>query len=131
MAGRVLIVDDEPYILRILAYKLRREGYVAYEAASAAEAREILATREVDLILLDIALERPDSGFELAEELRADPRHRELPIVMLTARSLADDIRRGRDLGAMGYVTKPFSTQELLETVRSILPPSSGPTRQP
>ncbi len=121
MAKNVLIVDDEPYILKILAYKLRREGYTAYEAESAEEAWAVLQEHPVDLVLLDVVLATPVSGFDLARRMREHESTRELPIVMLTARTLADDVRRGREIGAMGYITKPFSPAEVLEVVQSLI----------
>jgi DNA-binding response OmpR family regulator len=121
MTQAVLIVDDEPYILRILSFKLRREGYATYEAQSAEEALDVLSTSPVDLVVLDVGLATSTSGFDLAESLRSDPSMRELPIVMLTARNLREDFLRGRQLGAVGYVTKPFSTAELIDRIHSIL----------
>ena len=121
MAGRVLIVDDEPYILKILSFKLRREGLTTYEAVSAEEAREVLRQHPVDLILLDVALATPTNGFEFARQLRRNPEWADLPIIMLTARHLADDVRMGREVGAVGYITKPLSTAEVLERIRAIL----------
>jgi two-component system alkaline phosphatase synthesis response regulator PhoP len=121
MGRRILLVDDEPYILRILSFKLRREGFVTYEANSAEVAEQVLAEQDVDLILLDIALASPTTGFDLAAKLRDDSKTRDLPIIMLTARGLASDILRGRELGAAGYITKPFSTGEVIDKVRSLL----------
>jgi two-component system phosphate regulon response regulator PhoB len=122
----ILIVDDEPYILRILSFKLRRAGYSTLEAVSAEQARGLLEEHTVDLMLLDVALATPTTGFELAEQLRQNPRTAGLPIVMLTARDLASDVLRGRQVGALGYVTKPFSIDELLDRVRAILEPETG-----
>jgi two-component system phosphate regulon response regulator PhoB len=122
----ILIVDDEPYILRILSFKLRRAGYSTLEAVSAEQARDLLSEHTVDLMLLDVALATPTTGFELAEQLRQDPRTAGLPIVMLTARDLASDVLRGRQVGALGYVTKPFSIDEVLDRVQSILDPETG-----
>jgi len=121
MAARILIVDDEPYILRILSFKLRREGFETLEAHSAEEALEALDGHPVDLILLDVALATPTNGFELAQTLRADPATRDVPVIMLTVRGLAQDIRRGHEVGAAGYITKPFSTLEVVEKVRAIV----------
>ena len=121
MPHAVLIVDDEPYILRILSFKLRREGYFTYEAQSAEEAQQILNNSEIGLIVLDVGLATPTSGFDLAEQLRSNPTTREIPIMMLTARNLTEDIVRSREFGAVGYVTKPFSTTELIDKIRSIL----------
>ena len=121
MGRRVLIVDDEPYIRRILSFKLRREGYVTLEAHSAEAAESVLGEEEVDLVLLDVALSTPTNGFDLAAELRRNARTQHLPIIMLTARGFASDVLRGREVGAVGYITKPFTAEEVIRRVRAIL----------
>ncbi len=122
MGRRILIVDDEPYILRILSFKLRREGFTVDEACSAEEAEEVLARHPVDLMILDVSLATPTNGFDLAARLRERTATRDLPVIMLTARGFAADVLRGREVGACGYITKPFSTEEVLSHVRSLLP---------
>ncbi len=121
MAGRVLLVDDEPYILRILSFKLRREGFETVEAASAEEALARLEHEKIDLMLLDVALGASLSGFDLARMVRADPQTRDLPIIMLTARNFVADVRQGRKIGAIGYITKPFSIGDVVARVREAL----------
>jgi DNA-binding response OmpR family regulator len=121
MGRRILIVDDEPYILRILSFKLRREGFLTAEAESAPEALSILENQPVDLILLDVALATSVNGFDLAAQLRADPKTESIPIIMLTARSFASDVKRGHEVGAAGYITKPFSTADVIDRVVSLL----------
>ncbi len=128
MKGRILLVDDEPYILKILSFKLRREGLFTLEATCAEEALEVLASQTVDLILLDVTLATPTNGFELARRLRNDPETADIPVIMLTAHNLADDIRRGREVGAVGYISKPFSTSELLDQIQPILEARSAPS---
>lgn len=128
MKGRILLVDDEPYILKILSFKLRREGLSTLEATCAEEAMEVLASQAVDLILLDVTLATPTNGFELARRLRSDPKTADIPVIMLTAHNLADDIRRGREVGAVGYISKPFSTSELLDQIQPILEARSAPS---
>lgn len=115
---RVLIVDDEPYILKILAFKLRRAGYVALEATSSEEALTILTTTPVHCIVLDVSLATPTSGFELAQKLGEDPRTCRIPVIFLTAHSLPQDQRRGRELRGRAYITKPFSLQAVLDEVQ-------------
>ncbi|MFI5167096.1 MAG: response regulator [Thermoanaerobaculales bacterium] len=122
MPTRVLIVDDEPYILRILAFKLRRAGYVAFEATNAEEAMALLATTPVACLILDVSFGTATTGFHLAERLRDDPRYCRIPVVFLTARSLPAEIRRGKELGAAAYITKPFSLQQVLEEVAKLAP---------
>jgi two-component system phosphate regulon response regulator PhoB len=124
MGRSILLVDDEPYILRILSFKLRREGFSTHEAVSAEEAEEVLAQNHIDLILLDVGLATPTSGFDLALKLRSQSCTRDIPIIMLTARSFAKDVLRGREVGAAGYITKPFSTSEVIQRVRALLSPS-------
>jgi DNA-binding response OmpR family regulator len=121
MGRRILIVDDEAHILRILSFKLRREGFTTFEASSAEDAERLLAEGTVDLILLDVSLATPTNGFDLAAKLRRNSSTRHLPIIMLTARGFAADVLRGREIGAAGYVTKPFSTEEVITRVRAIL----------
>jgi two-component system OmpR family response regulator len=131
MAARVLIVDDEPYILRILAFKLRRAGYVALEATNADDAMEILTGSPPACLILDVSLGSSVTGFHFAERLRDDPRYCRIPVVFLTARSLPSELRRGKELGAAAYVTKPFSLQQVLEEVARLVPPPDGPSAQP
>jgi DNA-binding response OmpR family regulator len=126
MRRSVLIVDDEPYILRILSFKLRREGYTTLPAESAEEAERLLAKHPVDLVLLDVALATPTNGFDLAASLRRNAKTKHLPIIMLTARGFAADVLRGREVGASGYITKPFSAEEVIRRVRALLGPPSA-----
>ncbi len=121
MGRRILIVDDEPYILRILSFKLRREGFVTFEAESAESAEQLLSERDVDLVLLDVALATPTNGFDLAAGLRRNARTQHLPIIMVTARGFAADVLRGREVGAAGYITKPFTAEEVIRKVRAVL----------
>lgn len=131
MGRRILLVDDEPYILRILSFKLRRAGYITFEAMSAEAADAILTRQPVDLVLLDVVLSTATSGFDFAARLRGDSRTRAIPIIMLTAHGLAADVLKGREVGAAGYITKPFSTSELITRVRSILDADMPPSGQP
>lgn len=121
MGGKVLIVDDEAYIRRILSFKLEQAGFSTLEAGSAESAEGILESATVDLILLDVGLATPTNGFDLAARLRRNARTERLPIILLTARGFASDVLRGREVGAAGYITKPFSTDEVVGRVRAIL----------
>ncbi len=117
---QILIVEDEPAIRELLAVNLRHAGYAALQAPDAATARRMIDAALPDLVLLDWML--PDqSGVELARRLRADPRTRELPIILLTARAEEDDKLGGFEAGADDYVTKPFSPRELLARIRALL----------
>lgn len=121
MGGRVLIVDDEAYIRRILAFKLECAGYTTFEAPSAEVAESVIEANDVDLMLLDVGLATSTNGFDLAARLRRNARTERLPIILLTARGFASDVLRGREVGAAGYITKPFSTDDVIGRVRAIL----------
>lgn len=121
MEGRVLIVDDEAYIRRILCFKLERAGFTTFEAPSAEAAEIVLEGHEIHLILLDVGLATPTNGFDLAARLRRNARTERLPIILLTARGFASDVLRGHEIGAAGYITKPFSTDEVVNRVRAII----------
>ena len=123
--SRILIVDDEPHILRILSFKLRREGYITFEARSPDEAEEIVARHRVDLALLDVSLSSSTDGFELAAALRNNPATAGIVLVMLTARGRSVDILRGREVGADAYITKPFALSEVIDRLSTLLD-SSG-----
>jgi len=120
VTAQILIVEDEPSIRELLALNLRHAGFEPLHAPDAASARRSIDAALPDLVLLDWML--PDqSGIELARRLRADTRTRELPIIMLTARSAEIDKLGGFDAGADDYVTKPFSPKELVARVRALL----------
>ncbi len=116
----VLIVEDEAPIRDMLRMALERAEFRVSEAANVQEARLQIADERPDLLLLDWMLPGV-SGIELARELRGDPLTRELPIIMVTARVEEDDRVRGLNLGADDYVTKPFSSSELVARVRAVL----------
>jgi two-component system phosphate regulon response regulator PhoB len=120
VTAKILIVEDEPAIRELLALNLRHAGYEPVQAADAAAARRAIDAGLPDLVLLDWML--PDlAGIELAKRLRADARTRELPLILLTARSSESDKLGGFDAGADDYVTKPFSPRELLARVKALL----------
>ena len=116
----ILLVEDEPAIREMAVMALERAGFTLLEAADAAEAEAILAEGLPDLILLDWMLPGT-SGIELARRLRRDEYTREVPIIMLTARTEEDDRVRGLEVGADDYVTKPFSTRELAARIKAVL----------
>ena len=116
----ILLVEDEAPIREMLGYALMKEGYEIKEAADAEQARASLAAGRPDLVLLDWMLPGM-SGAEYARRLRGAPDTREIPIVMLTARGEEADKIRGLDAGADDYITKPFSTRELLARIRAVL----------
>ncbi|WP_018232609.1 phosphate regulon transcriptional regulator PhoB [Thioalkalivibrio thiocyanodenitrificans] len=124
-ARRILLVEDEAAIREMLHMALEREGFEVAEAADGQQAQERLAEKVPDLILLDWMLPGI-SGVELARRWKKEALTREVPIIMLTARSEEDDRVRGLDVGADDYVTKPFSPRELIARIRAVLRRTSG-----
>ena len=118
--ARILIVDDEPAITELLALILRHDGHQIKVASNATEATERIRAELPDLVVLDWMLPG-ESGTSLSRRWRSDPRTRELPIVMLTARSEETDLVQGLDSGADDYLSKPFSNAELLARIRAVL----------
>jgi two-component system phosphate regulon response regulator PhoB len=119
-ANSILIVEDEPAIREMVVMALERAGYEMLQAASAEEAERVLANGLPALILLDWMLPGM-SGIELARRLRRDEYTRDIPIIMLTARSEEDDRIRGLEVGADDYIAKPFSTRELQARIKAVL----------
>ena len=113
----VLVVDDDPGVLDVVAFTLRREGFDVDEETDGERALEAARTRAYDIVILDVMLPQL-SGTEVCRALRAES---DVPIVMLTARDAERDRVLGLDVGADDYVTKPFSSAELLSRVRAIL----------
>jgi two-component system, OmpR family, phosphate regulon response regulator PhoB len=117
---RVLIVEDEAAIAELIAINLRHNGMSPFWAEDGQRAQLEIDTVLPDLILLDWMLPG-ESGVTLAKKWRSDPRTKQVPILMLTARSEENDKVLGLDAGADDYITKPFSTQELLARIRAVL----------
>jgi two-component system, OmpR family, phosphate regulon response regulator PhoB len=120
MKSRVLIVDDEPAIRQMICLALTRAGYDCLEAGDANEAQALLLRELPDIVLLDWMLPQM-SGVDYARRLRHEKLTRDIPIIMLTARTEEDDKIRGLDSGADDYVTKPFSTRELIARIKALL----------
>jgi two-component system, OmpR family, response regulator RegX3 len=117
MSASILVVDDDPGVLDVVAFTLRREGFDVDEEREGPAALEAARSRSYDLVILDVMLPQL-SGTDVCRALRAES---DVPIVMLTARDAELDRVIGLELGADDYVTKPFSTAELLSRVRAIL----------
>jgi DNA-binding response OmpR family regulator len=116
----VLIVDDEPNIVVSLDFLMRQAGYAVRIAHDGAEALAQVEAEAPDLVLLDVMLPHHD-GFEVCQRIRRNPAWNGVKIVMLTAKGREVEIARGLAMGADAYVTKPFSTRELVERVRAEL----------
>jgi two-component system alkaline phosphatase synthesis response regulator PhoP len=118
---KILVVDDEPYILKILSFKLRLTGMISFEATNGEEAIRILREEHPEIVLLDISLSPGLSGFDICRILKENPATAHVPVVMLTARSLPSERELGLRLGAKSYVTKPFSTKVLIGEIQKAL----------
>jgi two-component system KDP operon response regulator KdpE len=114
----VLVVDDEPKLIRLVREVLTATGFKVFSAARGSQAIELVATEQPDLLLLDIVLADDIDGYEVARRVRE---FSDLPIVMLTAKARESEMLRGFDVGADDYLTKPFSSKELLARVRAVL----------
>ena len=130
-AKQILVVEDEKPIRDMIAFGLRRAGFDVREAEDVATARAGIADRRPDLLLVDWML--PDhSGVELTRALRRDKQTEDLPVIMLTARAAEQDKVTGLEVGADDYLTKPFSTRELVARIHAVLrrtaPEGSGGT---
>jgi two-component system phosphate regulon response regulator PhoB len=124
-AKQILIVEDEQSIREMVAFGLKRAGFVVREAGDCRAARVALADQQPDLVLVDWML--PDmSGLELTRALKRDAATRELPVILLTARAEESDKVAGLDGGADDYITKPFSPRELLARINAVLRRAQG-----
>ena len=116
----ILIVEDEPAIVELVTFSLRAAGWNTFAVNNTAEAWEFIQRRTPQLILLDWML--PDqSGLRLLSKIRSDRQFNEMPVIMLTAKSMEEDKIAGLDHGADDYVTKPFSPRELTARIKALL----------
>ena len=120
MSKRVLVVDDEPNIVMSLEFLMRRAGFEVAVARNGKEALAALEGTPPDLLLLDVMMPEFD-GYEVCERIRARPEWNATKIIMLTARGREVERERGLALGADAYVTKPFSTRDLVDQVKRML----------
>jgi DNA-binding response OmpR family regulator len=120
MTKKILIVDDEPNIVISLEFLMRREGFEITVARDGEEALGAIAQENPDLVLLDVMMPK-FNGFEVCEKVRANPEYAGMRIIMLTAKGREAEVSKGLSLGADGYITKPFSTRDLVEQVKNLL----------
>jgi two-component system alkaline phosphatase synthesis response regulator PhoP len=117
---RILVVDDEIYIVHILEFTLTMEGYEVLTAADGEEALRRLEQDRPDLVVLDIMMPKVD-GYEVLRRIRADEEFRQLPVILLSAKGRPLDRETGLDIGADDYIVKPFSPRRLLEKIQDLL----------
>jgi two-component system KDP operon response regulator KdpE len=124
MSEKILVVDDEPRVVRLVSEVLKAVGYQVIAAASGEPAIEMVALEQPDLVLLDILLPRGPDGYEVCRRIRE---FSEVPVIMLTAKAQETDMLRGFDVGADDYLTKPFSAKELVARVKAVLRRANRP----
>ncbi len=122
---RLLLVDDEPTILKMVSKRLELEGFAVLTAMDGREALAKAQAERPDLLVLDLMLPGLN-GYEICATLKQDPRYRKLPIILFTARTQAKDEHQGLACGADAFVRKPFRAQELLDAIHRLLPSSAA-----
>ena len=120
MTHKLLVADDEPNIVISLEYLMKREGYDVLVATDGNQALETIRREQPALVLLDVMMPGK-TGFEVCQAVRADPALDGVRILMLTAKGRETDVSKGLALGANAYMTKPFSTRELVQKVAEML----------
>jgi DNA-binding response OmpR family regulator len=120
MNPKILVADDEPNIVISLEYLLKREGYTVVIARDGEEALDVIRREQPDLVLLDVMMPKK-TGFEVCQAVRTDDELQATKILMLTAKGRDTDVAKGMALGADAYMTKPFSTRELVQKVAQML----------
>lgn len=118
--SKILIVDDDPNILLSLDYLMRKNGFHVFVARNGAEALELIETEVPELVLLDIMMPDVD-GYEICKEVQSKEWSKHIKIIFLSAKSKEADIQKGIELGAVAYITKPFSSKQLLVEVQQHL----------
>lgn len=118
---KILIVDDEPNILMSLDFLMRKQGYEVFVARDGSEALEIITKEMPQVIVLDIMMPEVD-GYEVCQSVKGSPETSDIKIIFLTAKSKKEDIEKGYEVGADLYLTKPFSTRNLVKKVKELVP---------
>lgn len=119
--SRVLVVDDEPDVLLLCRLNLQQRGHELLEATDGSTALQLALDRHPDVVVLDLMMPGMN-GYEVLETLQNDERTSDIPILVLTAKSLRADRERSHRLGASGFLTKPFLPSELCDMVESLVP---------
>ncbi|MEP7356013.1 MAG: response regulator transcription factor [Anaerolineales bacterium] len=130
MAARLLVVDDDPQIVRLLQAYLEQAGFIVLTAPDGDLAWQVIRRERPDLVVLDLMLPKRD-GWDITRRVRADEHLANLPIVLLTARVADSDKMEGFELGADDYITKPFNAPEVVARVKAVLRRATGQPLQP
>jgi len=119
-AKKILVVDDEMHIIRIVKYKLESAGYEVLTALSGEDALRVAKEQKPELIFLDIMMPGIN-GYEVCSQLKENPDTRDIIVIMLTAKGQESDKIKGLEVGVDEYITKPFSPQDLLDRARDLI----------
>ena len=120
MPKKIMVVDDEPYIARVIKFKLEQEGYAVISANDGITGLERIRQERPELVLLDVMMPGL-TGYEVCQQIKADAELAGIPVVFLTAKGQERDREQGLSMGASDYITKPFSPNRLLELVKSMI----------
>lgn len=120
MTSKILIVDDEPNILISLEFLMKREGFQVFTAADGEEALAQVAAQRPNMILLDVMMPKKN-GYEVCQIVRTTPEWQETKIIMISAKGRDTEVAKGLAMGANAYITKPFSTKDLVAKVKELL----------
>ena len=120
MSKKILIVEDEESLLKLATILISSQGHDVIAVSTGAKALEALAEQHVDLVLLDVMLPELD-GFEVCRQIKDSPKTKSLPVIMLTAKKNQADLDLGDEVGADWYITKPFKSANVIETVERFL----------
>lgn len=120
MPKKIMVVDDEPYIARVIKFKLEQEGYTVISANDGQSGLQKIKDEKPDMVLLDVMMPGL-SGYEVCQKIKEDAELAGIPVVILTAKGQERDREQGLTMGASDYITKPFSPNRLLELVKSMI----------
>lgn len=125
--NKIVVIEDEPDIVEVLSYNLKREGYNVVSVSRGDEGLNVIRNESPNLVILDLMLPGMD-GLSICQQMKSDPIVRDIPIVMISAKGEESDVVIGLELGADDYLAKPFSPRELLARVKAVL--RRGPTKE-
>lgn len=120
MIKKILIIEDDPNMLKLLKYNMEKHGYCVVAAESGKEGLRLARQENVDLLIVDVLLPGMD-GFTICRMLRYDDNYKHLPIIALTGQTSDKDKATGREVGVNVYLTKPYKLEDLLEKIRGLL----------
>lgn len=118
---KILVVDDDPYILMSLEFLMKKNGYDVMVARNGNEALDLITKSTPNLVLLDIMMPDVD-GYAICKQIKTNHKLKDIIVVFMSAKSKEVDIQKGYDLGATLYITKPFSTRDLIKQIKELMP---------